>query len=408
MRVAVQYGTESTELDVRDDCYVPLAGEPPLPALQDVADAVTKAIEQPHEFPPLRQAIVPGDHVTIVVDDDIPSPANVLGPIVECLADGGVAPGDITIMQVAWREDGRGSLTPDNLPPGIRLVPHDPDDRGQLSYLASTKSGTRVYLNRHVVDADLVILLGRVDYHPILGYRGTGSSVFPGLADAAAQQQFRGKISGAFDARIRAAARHDADEVAWLLGVQFAIQVVVGENDRIVEVVAGAYAPVQARAQQLLDRCWKRRAARRADLVVATIRGAASDQGFEELGRSLDNALALVRDGGRVAVLSSVGGSAGAALQTACSQQDPTKLLDILKRQPAVDTISTWQIVRACQSTRVYLLSRLDQDLVEELSITPIDSVSELQRLVHQSPSCVVLNDAPRVSVESEHAESAR
>jgi hypothetical protein len=65
--------------------------------------------------------------------------------------------------------------------------------------------------------------------------------------------------------------------------------------------------------------------------------------------------------------------------------------------------------MRACSHARVYLLSRLAPDVVEELSITPVESVAELQRLVSESGSCAVLNDAPlvRVTLEKRDGEAS-
>jgi nickel-dependent lactate racemase len=323
------------------------------------------------------------------------------------LAGAGVLPRDVRLVQVPRRENGRNHLSPESVPPGIQLVQHDPRDRNKLSYLASTKSGTRVYLNREVVDADLVILVGRVDYHPILGYRGTSDGVFPGLADTTAQLQFLGKISESGNPKTHTSARRECDEVAWLLGIQFAIQVVVGTNDNVVQVSAGLWSEVQDQTQRALDEYWRRAALKRAELVIATIRGEPSTQGFEELGRALQNAQALVQPGGRIAVLSGVSGSPGPALGAARQLQNPAKSLETVSRKPASDAISTWQILQACQHARVYLMSGLHGELVEDLSMIPLASIGELQRLVNESGSCIILHDAPlaHVTVEDRDAQ---
>ena len=403
MRVAIRSGIEEIGLDVRDDCLVELCGGTPSRAIEDVAGAVTEAIESPIAFPALRHAIVSGDHVAIVLDRGIPRPADVLGPVLECLADAGVQRHDTWIVEIP-PADPRNALPPDGVPPEIRLVQHDPLDRNRLSYLASTKAGTRVYLNREVVDADLVVLVGRVDYDPILRYRGTASSVFPGLADAAAQQVFRSQISKPITANSQIAARQESDEVAWLLGVQFAVQVVIGQHNEIVAVLAGHGPDVQREAQRSLDSCWKQTAPRRVDLVIAAIGGAPQRQGFDELGAALESAAKLVQEGGHVAVLSAIDAEPGKTLQTARQLQDSAKALEHVRRHPNEDAISTWQIVRCCQNTRMYLKSRLADELVEDLGMTPVASAAEVQRLVNQATSCIILKDAElaRVSVEGE------
>ncbi|MBI3469032.1 MAG: DUF2088 domain-containing protein [Planctomycetes bacterium] len=409
MRVAVQFAAEHMELEVADDRLIRLSGETVRLPVADLAAGVAAAIEAPLDFPPLRQAVVPGDHVAIVLDDGIPHAGEVLGPLIECLIGADVQPGDIQIVQVPPSGTTRNGLTPDGLPLGVRFVQHDPQDRNRLSYLASTQSGVRVYLNREVVDADLVVLVGRVDYHPILGYRGTGSSVYPGLADDEAARRFRTQIGKPISQRSRAAARRETDEVSWLLGIQFAVQLLMGPGNAVVQVLAGRCDQVQRKGQELVDTVWSRSVARRADMVIAGISGEAEYQGFEELGTVLAAACRVVREGGQVIVLSAIDTAPGPALRSVQGFEEPARVLEHVVRHPAVDAISTWQIARAVQHARVYLLSRLDDDLVEDLFMTPLADEREVQRLLSQAASCLFLNDAQltHATVEGKDEEPA-
>ncbi len=408
MRVTLEFGAEPVTLDLEAEQLVELLGGDDCPSIADVAGAVTQAIEQPLAFPSPRRAVVPGDHVAFVLDYGIPQPAELLAPLVEHLVGAAVQPVDIVIVEVPHSKSASNGLTADAIPPGIRLVRHDSLDRDRLSYLASTKSGERIYLNRDVVDADLVVLVGRVDYHSILNYRGTGSGLFPGLADDATQKQFRRQITAAITKTSQRAARHEVDEVAWLLGIQFAVQVVLGRGSEIVSVLAGRCGEVQQESERRLDRFWNRTASRRAELVVAAISDKPKNQGFEQLGLVLETALGLVQDGGRIVVFSSLDAVPGVNLSSAQKIQDPAKIMDHVRSHPEADAISTWQIASACRRCRVYLHSRLPNEFIEDLAMTPIDSAAEVQQLVKQVSSCMILNDAQlaRVTVESKDDKS--
>ena len=65
-----------------------------------------------------------------------------------------------------------------------------------LAYLAATKEGRRIYLNRLLTDADVVIPVGRLGYDPILGHRGPWSVLFPELSDRATIEAHRGQLRG--------------------------------------------------------------------------------------------------------------------------------------------------------------------------------------------------------------------
>jgi hypothetical protein len=110
-----------------------------------------------------------------------------------------------------------------------------------------------------------------------------------------------------------------------------------------------------------------------------------------------------------VIVLSTIDAAPGTTLRVARELQDAAKVLEHVRRHPSEDAVSTWQIVQTCQQARVYLKSRLADELVEDLGMTPVASAAEVQRLVNQAASCLILNDAQlaNVTVEGEDEESA-
>ena len=56
---------------------------------------------------------------------------------------------------------------------------HDPSDRKRLAYLATTKQGHRIYLNRTAVDADQLVVLTRRDYDVVVSdANGKGGPAF--------------------------------------------------------------------------------------------------------------------------------------------------------------------------------------------------------------------------------------
>src|SRR5437588_504012 len=77
----------------------------------------------------------------------------------------------------------------------VRVEVHDPSDRKHLSYLATTRRGRRIYLNRTAVDADQLVVLARRSYDPLLGYAGSEGSLFPALSDEATLKEMGSHLS---------------------------------------------------------------------------------------------------------------------------------------------------------------------------------------------------------------------
>src|SRR5262245_53191445 len=160
MRTDITYGQQRLELEVGDGRLVSSRRRPPAPPLADPVAAVAAALEEPLGFPALRRALTPDDHVAVVVDEQLPQLPRLLTPVLEHLTQAHVRPEAITLLcptpsSQAWVDE-----LPDAFQE-VRLEVHDPANRKRLSYLATTRHGHRLYLNRTLVDADQSVVLTR-------------------------------------------------------------------------------------------------------------------------------------------------------------------------------------------------------------------------------------------------------
>ena len=74
-----------------------------------------------------------------------------------------------------------------------------------------------------------------------------------------------------------------------------------------------------------------------------------------------------------------------------------------IRRDNPRDALPALQLARALETSRVYLLSRLDPGLVEDLEMIPIDGPDELVRLAQRNSSCLVLANAVHAMVHVEN-----
>ena len=300
MRVSVEFQDEQLELELPDEMPVGLWKGPAGVAGEAAVAAVRNALEHPLDFPPVRQAVVPGDRVAIALDSSLGAITPVLRVVVDLLHQSGVEPGDVTVVAAPAN---RASLA-DELPRGIALELHDPTDQRRLAYLATTNEGRRIYLNRHITDADVVIPVGRLGYDPILGYRGPWNAIFPGLSDQVTRASYRQGMAG--DAPGQLTPRPELDEtfeVSWLLGAQFHLGLVPGRSG-LAEALGGLAEPLRDLAIGAIDRLWSFRPPARAECVVAGIGSPGVPTGIDELVEGLATASRLVTHGGKIVALS--------------------------------------------------------------------------------------------------------
>jgi nickel-dependent lactate racemase len=398
MKITLPYGIDShLELDLPEGELVANCAAPQTAGLADVRESLRQTLHSPLEFPPFVQAVVPGDTVAIAIDHGVPKADSLVAEIVSELLTASIEACDITVVRTAADveagvADPRGELAED-LRSQVKLVTHNPDCRDELSYLAASSDGKPIYMNRAICDADLVVPIGCARVASSLGYTGPTSGLFPTFSDAHTTGRYRAPRlldSAARRKRLRA----ETEEVSWLLGVLFAVQVVPGPGDDVLEIVSGKADMVFAQAQQRCERTWRCEVPHRASLVVAAIHGDATQQNWENVARALSAASHAVEPNGAIALCTDLAADLGPGLQRLTNAEDLEEVIGELSKERPVDALIATELAHALQRGPVYLLSQLEEAVVEDLGIAHIADAAELERLIGHHESCVVLANA--------------
>jgi nickel-dependent lactate racemase len=392
MRISLDYGRDRLELEIGEGNLLGSLSDRAAD-LADPAAAVRAALEAPHGFPPLRRALTPDDHVTIVIDERLPRLADLLIPLLEHVSSAGVAPEAITLLcpptssRQPWLEE---------LPEAfeeVRLEVHDPKDRRRLSYLATTRKGRRLYLNRSVVDADQVVVLSGRRSDPLLGQGGAAGAIYPALSDEATRLEMGSGLDPEGQARGSEPVREEAEETAWLLGAPFYVQVIEGAGDAIAGIVAGTADSCAEGVRQFAAR-WRRVVTRPADVVVATLSGDPARHTFADLAAALSSAARVVQPSGCIVLLTQARPDLGPGADVLLGEDDPGQAIERLRMQPFLDVAPALEWAHAARQAHLYLLSGLPGETVEELFATPLEESSQVQRLVDAGGRCLFLEDA--------------
>ena len=399
----LKYGQGATfACRVNDDRLVGV--HPPPPVLADVRGAIAAALAQPLDFPAFEQCVFPGDRVVLVLDRDTPCAEELLAEVWRILERREVAAETVTILQPGafqghTPEDPRKLLNSGNGErPEWRV--HDPLDHEGCRYLASTAAGERVYLSSEVLDADLVVSIGSLSFDPLLGYRGTHSAFYPGLSDADAIRKAHGQGHDELTPDDPRPLRQLVDEVAWLLGAQFTIQVVPAGGDGIAAVIAGQADSVLQRGKQLLAEHWRMRLTARPELVIAAVEADAAGHDWSQVAAALELARQIVVRDGRVLLLTDLAESPSDGIRLIAESRAPREALKPLREAAPPDLLTATRIAKGIDWSNVYLLSRLDPQLVEDLCMIPLASAAEAARLIEGDEPCVVISGAQHVSAQ--------
>jgi hypothetical protein len=393
MRIAVDFQDETFEFELPESRVIGTWHGPAGLPSKDAAAAIAQTLENPRDYPPLRQVVVPGDHVAIAFDPLIAQADAFLEVMVPVLESAGVERESISIILPT----NSPTKLPTGLPDGITVIEHDPEDRNQLAYLAATKEGRRIYLNKHLTDADVVIPIGELGFDPVLGYRGPWSVLFPRLSDQETLRTERTKLAKPgtdVSARASDAGLAESLEASWLLGSQFHIGVIPGVQG-LTEPIAGLETSVRDQGIASLLQHWTFKAPGRAELVVAGVGRPGSITTLEDLAEAVVTASRLVQRGGKIVILSRAKGKIGPALQRLIGVDDPRQGTTALKgHQADNDYIVARQLAHALSWADVFLYSELGESVTEDLSIHPLDRPDHARKLVEKSGSCLFVSHA--------------
>ncbi|QDU46585.1 hypothetical protein Mal52_51060 [Symmachiella dynata] len=369
----------------------------PHPTADFDADLKT-AFEQPLDFPPLSQCVVPGDKVVLAVDHHTPRAAEIVAGVCEILIACGIEPGDVTILQPASSGNGllidpRSRLA-DTIQAQVEWEIHDPADENQNAYVATTAGGQRIYLSRNLVEADFVLSIGQITFDPVMGYRGTNSVFYPGLSSADAFGRAQGQGHSELGPDEERPFRQLVDEVAWLLGTQVSVQVIAAGRGEVLTVLSGANESVLRRGISLLGDHWRLQVDERAEVVVAAVSADAGGHSWDQVGTAVANARRLVTRGGRIVILSELSAEPGDGMQLIRGSDEPRDAIQPLCDLSPPDLIPALQLADALGWAEVHLLSNVRDSIVLELHMQPLASESAVDAIVAEAASCIFLDGA--------------
>ena len=160
------------------------------PVVQDVVGEIERALDNPIGTAPLEKLARPGMKATVLFDDmQRPTPAILAIPaVLNRLNKAGISDDRITAICARGTHP---APSPEQLEKKVgkevlnrllgRVLIHDSQSAENV-FVGRTSRGTVVEINRHVVEADLVIGIGTCMPHPYSGFSGGCKILLPGTA----------------------------------------------------------------------------------------------------------------------------------------------------------------------------------------------------------------------------------
>lgn len=413
MNVKLHYGRDS-ELDFpadeQDLLYFHGQDMPDNLWPEELLKTVRQALASPIGFPPFQECLLDDDRLVIPIFPGIPHIELILRAVLEYVFSGPEIhqPAFVTILR-AKEDEAVGMprlekiLPDDALKSRVEIATHHPDKKEETACLGVAATNETIVVNRKMFDAEMILPVGYFFPREAPGNLGVYSAVYPLFSDEQTQKRYEnyGPQLHASNHELMHQLKDEAADATRQLGVQCMIQIVPGipalGKTGIARVLAGEFHDLEVDGYSLYREIWTNHSTQRPNLVLATVAGEAA-AGWANVMTALVNASRLApRDGGIIVLCSELEGELPRSLEIWRQVQDFENAAKFIRREELPDSALAVETIRVLTTHRVFWLSRLAGELLEELGIMPLANQKELERLLENSGSFSILPDAHRI-----------
>ena len=341
--------------------------------IDDAEFDVENLLANPLDFPALNQAILDEDVICIPVEPGIPEFEQVVTQTIVELCAMGIAASNVTVLlgegtRKTVVESLLSHLEESRLD-DCQVLVHDSTSKELQGFLGPSESGDPIILNARLVHADFVLPIAR---YQSSGWKSQIDFLYPYFSDVDSQKRFfklnerhrvalNGEVNKWLGAcfRVVCALREDVKQAEDRI-VGF---VLAGEPGSVQNAIADRLAKATARTPSTV-----RTPAQTYDLVVAQVRSHTC-LSIEEMKQTLDALVAKCNRGGALVVLLDDG-------------QEIPRLVD----SKSGDFENEFDFVSVFVAT--------EQTKLNGLGLSRIHAPAELERLVEQYESVLILPDS--------------
>lgn len=415
---SIPYDTSSVELHVSGEN---LAGvltartEEYRPELDEAA-LVLQALEHPIGTPRLSQLAQGKQKITIVTSDHTRAvPSRITLPLLLEEIRRGNPQADITIfiatgLHRPTTEEEQRRMFGNKIVDQERIVINRAFQQEDFAFVSALPSGAELWVNKEVLNCDLLLCEGFIEPHFFAGFSGGRKSILPGSCNAATVNEnhsYRAIASPFAAAGILKGNPIHEDMVyaARKVNTQFILNVALNSRKEIIAAFCGdleqaheeGVAFVRSLAQCLPIM---------GDIVITSNGGYPLDQNLYQSPKAVATAQVCCRERGVIIMCCACrDGIGGENFQRLITYGTPEKIDWLLAAIPPKESISEqWcaQIyARILRKNPVILVSELPPDLVRQANLIPASTPNEALKLAYQmaGPSAQVVVIPDGVSV---------
>ena len=394
MKISVPYGRTRQVADVPDSRLLGVFESHLPPPAPDPDAEVARALDEPFGSPRLEELAAGRRRAVVILSDHTrPVPSRHLVPALLARLRRGNPAIEVTLLVATGchRETRREELVEklgEEIVARERIVIHRATDAAAMEDAGTLPSGGRLLLNRHALEADLLLSEGFIEPHFFAGFSGGRKAVLPGIVS---RETVLANHCAEFIADPHARTgilegnpiHRDMVFAADRARLEFVLNVVIDPAKRIVRAFAGAHrAAHEAGCGFLRNVC--RVDVPLADIVVTSNGGHPLDQNVYQSVKGMTAGEAVVREGGVIVLCAACGDGHGGEgfYRMLAGASSPRALLDRILAVPRNATEpDQWEVqILArilCRNHVVLVTGDCDHAMLRAMGLVPASTLEE-------------------------------
>jgi nickel-dependent lactate racemase len=308
--VDIRYMDRDIPLDVPEKNIIFDLSPRNVPPVANFREKMQKALATPIGTPPLHEMVRHGQSITLIVDDNtrITPTKQIIPILLDELNRAGVPDSDIQAviasgthrpMTSQEKDEKYGAVVMSRIP----VLDHDYKDPHKLVDYGITKRGTRILVNRDVVEADFRISIGNIIPHHPTGWSAGAKTVLPGVGgeETVAQMHFLGSRDPALG-RVDTPMRQEMEDFAEKIGLDFILNVILNREGELVGAVAGHFIAAHRVGVEISKKVYGLPIPELADIVISS--SSPVDFDFFQADKGITSAEPATKPGGEIVLVS--------------------------------------------------------------------------------------------------------
>lgn len=286
-----------------------------------------------------------------------------------------------------------------------KFIHHNGNDEQIFKHIGQTKRGTPVRIRHDILECSLIITFGAISHHYFAGFGGGRKLFFPGLAlqkdiyhnhglflDRKNRRLADGCQAGKLD---RNPLAEDLFEIETYLPKRISIHGILNPCGKVSKLLVGDTYKDFLNACNEHDKYYKSGINKSYDLVIASAGGYPKDINFIQAHKSVHNAAAFVKDGGRLVILNQcVDGIASDTFLKYFKTGSFENAFEILEKNYEGNGGTALAMMAKTQRIKIYMQTDMSDEICSLLNVSKIDS-SGIQKMIDSaSDSIAVIHNA--------------